>query len=157
VQFRRRAALVLGGLLLVASAVPADAKATLVKRSTGTVEAHSYSYSTSSVSFVLTGSISFGNRTFKGTASGGASWFYGSSEPPFQLHGSAPDGDLDAICLDRAGMYDATPTAGYLQCTGHVGDGATTTTRLVVALPEASGGPGQYHGYAYDYSGVFAG
>jgi hypothetical protein len=115
-------------------------------------------YSTNGSGFVLTGRLSFGGRTFSGTASGGASWSCcdGSVEPPVHLHGSSAAGDLDASCLDAVGTYDATPTAGYLLCTGHVGNGPTSTTRLVVALPVAREGSTQ-HGYSYSYSGVFAG
>ena len=129
-----------------------------MQRSVGTVTAAHYSHSTYGSGFTLTGRISFGDRTFQGTASGYASWYCcdGSSEPPFVLHGTSAAGDLDATCLDRVGLWDATPTAGYLQCTGRVGDGPTRTTRLVVVLPVAKEESTQ-HGAAYSYSGVFAG
>jgi hypothetical protein len=154
----RRTGLALASLAPLALALPAHAGPTLVARSAGTVTAAHSSYSINDSSFVLTGRISFGGRTFSGTASGGASWFCcdGTTEPPVQLHGSSSAGDLDASCIDAVGMYDATPTAGYLLCTGHVGNGPTSTTRLVVVLPIAREDPTQ-HGYSYSYSGVFAG
>jgi hypothetical protein len=159
-SMNRRAHLVVAAAVLSAAvtAVPADAKATLVARSAGTVEAYEFIYSTYSYGYSLTGSVSFGNRTFDGTASGGYGVYCcdGSVPEPFALHGSSPDGDLDATCTDHVGLYMGTPTAGYLQCTGHIGDGGTTTTRLVIALPVAQENPTQ-HGSSYGYSGAFAG
>ncbi|HUR50955.1 MAG TPA: hypothetical protein VMZ11_02410 [Mycobacteriales bacterium] len=155
----RRAVIALGALAVVAATAPAQAQLTPASRSLGTVEASYSVYSTSAVGVSLTGDVSFGNRTFHGTAGGSADWYCcdGSTEPLIPLHGSSPDGDLDATCVDGLGMSDATPTAGTLVCTGHIGDGAVTTTRLVVALPIASGGSAPYHGYSYHYSGVYAG
>ena len=138
---------------------PAHAAPTLVKRSAGTVVAEHSDSSVESTSFALTGSISFGNRTCQGTASGGVFWYCCGEgiEPPIPLHGSSPDGDLDATCVDDVDLYMDDPGAGYLVCTGHIGDGTTATTRLVIALPITSGATDPHQGTNYGYSGVFAG
>jgi hypothetical protein len=150
------------GLVLIAAAialvggVPAGATPTVVGRSSGTAFASGYwEPSDCYYGFALTGSISFGSRTFQGTARASVDFnCWEDPEPPLELTGTSPDGDLYAVCIDKVYLYPDQATAGTLNCTGHIGDGPTKLTRIAVALPDVEYG---LHGQSYSYSGYFAG
>jgi hypothetical protein len=156
----RRAVLVLCGLALVVSALPADAaKPTVLKRSSGTVLANWVNNAPGSEEFSFEGTFSFGRETYSGGA-------YYNSRFDRGLHLGSWDGPTVATCTvthtpginDDSGLEpdnNASPAAGVIRCTGHLSVGADSTTTLVMALTD-----GVYWGRQYSrffYRGTYTG
>jgi hypothetical protein len=142
--------------LVSAAALPSHAaQPTLLTRSQGTVEARFVQYTSDSVSFLFSGTISFGDRTFTGTAGGGRL----VGEPTFTMNGQSPDGNVvTATCRDEDAIdlgLDA-PTAAVLTCTGSVAGGPVRTTVLDVVLPQHDPSV-PYHGQGVTYDGTYVG
>ncbi|MDP9181334.1 MAG: hypothetical protein M3P04_00985 [Actinomycetota bacterium] len=161
----RRARLLLTAGLSIAmaslTALPADAAVpTVIQRSSGSAFVEAYDGWGSYFYVRLTGTISFGSRTFTGAVTGGGAldtfgevWDLNASPGSLQ--------QLHARCRldDGASAYFlGIPLVELLVCTGHVDDGPLRTTVLSLVLPDvATFDP--YHGgqFAYRWNGTYEG
>jgi hypothetical protein len=149
--------------LALAVGVPVGAQAALpdpARRSNGQATVLVSRYLVDTYSFTLSGFIRIGAEVFHGDARGSYQVHPSSASLPFVL--GSVDGNLRATCTDHTGVRPPgtelapTPTAGTIDCVGHVGAGPDAAFTLHVVLPVASRIE-EYHAITNAYDGRFAG